>query len=61
MGGFRLVSSFFTLAEAKAQAAMTKRTLKTAEPTIVPMPTSLLVTNTPMMEMKSSGAEPPRQ
>ena len=35
------------LAEAKAQAAITKRTLKTAEPTIVPVPTSLSDINTP--------------
>uniref|UniRef100_A0A182JFK3 Uncharacterized protein n=1 Tax=Anopheles atroparvus TaxID=41427 RepID=A0A182JFK3_ANOAO len=33
--------------------------LKTAEPTIVPMPTSLNDTNTPMMLVNSSGALPP--
>ena len=37
---------------------MTKRTLKTAEPTIVPKPTADCV-NVPMSEVKSSGAEPP--
>ena len=36
------------LLEAKAQAAITKRTLKTAEPTIVPMPTSLTAMKTPI-------------
>ena len=44
---------------AKAQAAMTKRILKTAEPTMVPIPTSFLAMKTPMTEVKSSGAEPP--
>ena len=43
----------------KAQAAMTKRTLKTAEPTMVPKPMSDLDTKTPITEVKSSGAEPP--
>lgn len=38
---------------------MTKRILKTAEPTMVPMPTLLCEMKTPMMEVKSSGAEPP--
>ena len=38
---------------------MTKRTLKTAEPTMVPKPTSDLERKTPMMEVMSSGAEPP--
>ena len=40
------------LAEAKAQAAITKRTLNTAEPTIVPVPTSLSDINTPEKEHK---------
>ena len=44
---------------AKAQAAMTNRILKTAEPTMVPIPTSFLAMKTPMTEVKSSGAEPP--
>ena len=30
-----------------------------AEPTIVPVPMSLLATSTPMIEVKSSGAEVP--
>ena len=57
MSGQAVSSSGLVLA--KAQAAMTKRTLKTAEPTMVPMPTSLTAMNTPMMEVNSSGAEPP--
>ena len=44
---------------AKAQAAMTKRTLKTALPTMVPIPTSETAMKTPMTEVNSSGAEPP--
>ncbi|TRY67508.1 hypothetical protein TCAL_16956 [Tigriopus californicus] len=44
---------------ANAHAAMTKRILNTADPTMVPIPTSLLAMNTPMMEVKSSGADPP--
>ena len=44
---------------AKAHAAMTNKMLKTAEPTIVPIPTSLLATKTPMILVKSSGADPP--
>ena len=44
---------------AKAHAAMTNKMLKTADPTMVPMPTSLLAINTPMMLVKSSGADPP--
>ena len=44
---------------AKAQAAMTKRTLKTALPTMVPIPTSETAMKTPMTEVKSSGADPP--
>ena len=38
---------------------MTKRTLKTAEPIIVPKPTSEPDAKTPMKEVNSSGAEPP--
>ena len=44
---------------ANAQAAITNKMLKTAEPTMVPIPTSDLAIKTPMMEVKSSGAEPP--
>ena len=44
---------------AKAHAAITNKMLKTAEPTIVPIPTSLWAINTPIMLVKSSGAEPP--
>ncbi len=44
---------------ANAQAAITNRMLKTAEPTMVPIPTSLLAMKTPMIDVKSSGAEPP--
>ena len=44
---------------AKAQAAMTNKILKTAEPTMVPIPTSLLEMNTPMIEVNNSGADPP--
>ena len=42
-----------------AHMPMTNRTLKTALPTMVPMPTSLCATKTPMMLVKSSGALPP--
>lgn len=38
---------------------MTKRMLKTADPTIVPMPTSEKATKTPITEVNSSGADPP--
>ena len=38
---------------------MTNNTLKTAEPTMVPNPTSLSERNVPMREVVSSGAEPP--
>src|SRR5690606_3339454 len=38
---------------------MTKRMLNTAEPTIVPVPTSPLATNTPKMAVNSSGALEP--
>ena len=38
---------------------MTNRMLNTADPTIVPIPTSFLAMKTPMMEVKSSGADPP--
>ena len=38
---------------------MTKSTLNTAEPMIVPNPTLDLAMNTPMSAVKSSGAEPP--
>lgn len=38
---------------------MTKRMLKTAEPTIVPVPTSPLAMKTPRMAVKSSGALEP--
>ena len=38
---------------------MTNKMLKTADPTIVPMPTSLFAMNTPIILVKSSGADPP--
>ena len=38
---------------------MTKRMLNTADPTMVPIPTSLKAMNTPMIEVNSSGADPP--
>ena len=38
---------------------MTKRMLKTADPTMVPMPTSFLAKKMPIIEVKSSGADPP--
>jgi hypothetical protein len=38
---------------------MTNSTLNTADPTIVEKPTSVLATNKPMMDVASSGAEPP--
>ena len=42
-----------------AHMPMTKSTLKTAEPTMVPTPTSLCTAKTPMSEVKSSGADEP--
>ena len=45
--------------EKTAHIPMTKRTLKTAEPTMVPMPTSFCAMKTPRIEVESSGAEPP--
>ena len=45
--------------EKRAHIPMTKRMLKTAEPTMVPMPTSENEMKTPMTEVNSSGAEPP--
>ena len=42
-----------------SQQAITKSTLKTAEPTIVPKPTWLCDTKTPITDVASSGAEPP--
>ena len=44
---------------ANAHAAITNKMLNTAEPTMVPIPTSLLAINTPMTEVNNSGAEPP--
>ena len=38
---------------------MTKRMLKTADPTMVPIPTELLAMKTPKREVNNSGAEPP--
>ena len=38
---------------------MTPKMLKTALPTMVPMPKSLLVTKVPMMLVNNSGAEEP--
>ena len=34
--------------------------LKTAEPTIVPIPTSLKAIKTPIIEVNNSGADPPK-
>jgi len=48
-----------TVRENIAHMPITKRMLKTAEPTIVPIPTSSNDTNTPMTDVKSSGADPP--
>lgn len=45
--------------EQAAQRPITKSTLKTAEPTMVPKPTSLLATKTPIKLVKNSGALPP--
>mmetsp|Transcript_43446 Transcript_43446/g.81153 ORF Transcript_43446/g.81153 Transcript_43446/m.81153 type:complete len:277 (+) Transcript_43446:433-1263(+) len=42
-----------------AQAPMTKSTLNTAEPMIVPVPMSLSVIMAPIRDVKNSGAEPP--
>ena len=42
-----------------AQHAITKSTLNTAEPMIVPSPTSLCEMKTPTTDVESSGAEPP--
>lgn len=42
-----------------AHIDITNRMLKTAEPTMVPMPTSSYEMNTPMMLVNSSGADPP--
>ncbi len=44
---------------ANAHAAMTNRMLNTADPTMVPMPTSFFAKKMPMIEVNSSGAEPP--
>ena len=38
---------------------MTKRILNTADPTIVPIPTSLNAMKTPIMDVNNSGADPP--
>ena len=38
---------------------MMQHRLKTAEPTIVPMPTSFCTANTPISDVKSSGADEP--
>ena len=51
---YKLNTSF----EFTAHIPMTKRTLNTAEPTMVPNPTALPV-KVPTNEVKSSGAEPP--
>ena len=48
-----------TVRENIAHMPITKRILKTAEPTMVPIPTSSNDTNTPIIDVKSSGAEPP--
>ena len=42
-----------------AHAPMTKSTLNTADPTIVPNSTSLFTTSSPMKDVTSSGADPP--
>lgn len=44
---------------ANAQAAITNKMLKTAEPTMVPIPTSFWAMKTPMTEVNNSGADPP--
>ena len=38
---------------------MMQQRLKTAEPTMVPMPTSFFTANTPMSDVNSSGADEP--
>jgi len=43
----------------KAHTPITKSTLNTAEPTIVPKPTLDLATKVPMNAVANSGAEPP--
>ena len=48
-----------TVFEKRAHIPMTKRMLNTADPTMVPIPTSLKAMNTPMIEVNSSGADPP--
>ena len=48
-----------TVFEKRAHMPMTKRMLKTADPTMVPIPTSEKEMNTPMTDVKSSGADPP--
>lgn len=42
-----------------AHIPITNKILNTAEPTIVPMPTSSNDTNTPITDVNSSGALPP--
>ena len=58
---YQIFMSYYLSASfaAKAHAAITNRMLKTAEPTIVPIPTSLWAMNTPIILVKSSGADPP--
>ena len=46
-----------TVFEKRAHIPITKRILKTAEPTMVPMPTSEKATKTPITEVNSSGKE----
>ena len=45
--------------ENRAQKARTQRILKVADPTIVPIPTLFCAMNTPITEVKNSGADPP--
>lgn len=50
---------FYTDLAARAQIPMINRTLKIAEPTIVPVPISESAIRTPIMEVNNSGAEVP--
>ena len=59
LGRFELLSKDWKKNKLKLILPMTKRMLNTADPTIVPMPTSLNAIKTPIMEVNNSGAEPP--
>ena len=61
---FYITSNFFVAQKLteltnNAQIPITKRILKTADPTIVPIPTSVVDTNTPIRDIKTSGALDP--